>query len=79
MDGPGNAAVMHPHTPATPGMPTEPEPIAQVNTGMRVFDANPKVEEALKERGRLWHREAFYSCSRSRGVAASSGAGTGPP
>jgi isoleucyl-tRNA synthetase len=27
--------------------------------GMRVFDANPKVEEALKERGRLWHREAF--------------------
>ena len=27
--------------------------------GLRVFDANPKVEEALKERGRLWHREAF--------------------
>ena len=27
--------------------------------GQRVFDANPKVEEALKERGRLWHREAF--------------------
>jgi isoleucyl-tRNA synthetase len=27
--------------------------------GMRVFDANPKVEEALKERGRLWHREPF--------------------
>jgi isoleucyl-tRNA synthetase len=27
--------------------------------GMRVFDANPKVEEALKERKRLWHREAF--------------------
>jgi isoleucyl-tRNA synthetase len=27
--------------------------------GMRVFDANPKVEAALKERGRLWHREAF--------------------
>ena len=26
---------------------------------MRVFDANPKVEEALKERGRLWHRESF--------------------
>jgi isoleucyl-tRNA synthetase len=24
-----------------------------------VFDANPKVEEALKERGRLWHRESF--------------------
>jgi isoleucyl-tRNA synthetase len=27
--------------------------------GLRVFDANPKVEEALKQRGRLWHREAF--------------------
>ena len=27
--------------------------------GMRVFDANPKVEEALKERGRLWHRKSF--------------------
>ena len=25
--------------------------------GQRVFDANPKIEEALKERGRLWHRE----------------------
>ena len=27
--------------------------------GQRVFDANPRVEEALKERGRLWHRETF--------------------
>ena len=27
--------------------------------GQRVFDANPKVEEALHERGRLWHRESF--------------------
>jgi isoleucyl-tRNA synthetase len=27
--------------------------------GMRVFDANPKVEEALHARGRLWHRESF--------------------
>jgi isoleucyl-tRNA synthetase len=27
--------------------------------GQRVFDANPNVEEALKERGKLWHREAF--------------------
>jgi isoleucyl-tRNA synthetase len=27
--------------------------------GMRVFDANPKIEQALKERGRLWHRESF--------------------
>ena len=29
--------------------------------GMRVFDANPRVEEALKERGRLWHREAVLA------------------
>ena len=27
--------------------------------GQRVFDANPKIERALKERGRLWHRHAF--------------------
>src|SRR5438876_5059063 len=27
--------------------------------GMRVFDANPEVEAALKERGRLWHRDTF--------------------
>ena len=27
--------------------------------GQRVFDANPKIEDALRERGRLWHREAF--------------------
>jgi isoleucyl-tRNA synthetase len=27
--------------------------------GQRVFDANPNVENALKERGRLWHRETF--------------------
>src|SRR6185295_7605508 len=27
--------------------------------GLRVFDANPKVEQALHERGRLWHRETF--------------------
>src|SRR6476619_2289953 len=27
--------------------------------GQRVFDANPKVADALKERGRLWHRESF--------------------
>jgi len=27
--------------------------------GQRVFDANPKIEAALKERGRLWHRENF--------------------
>jgi isoleucyl-tRNA synthetase len=27
--------------------------------GLRVFDANPKVEQALHERGRLWHRQTF--------------------
>ena len=27
--------------------------------GQRVFDANPNVEQALKERSRLWHRESF--------------------
>jgi isoleucyl-tRNA synthetase len=27
--------------------------------GQRVFDANPHVAEALKERGKLWHRESF--------------------
>ena len=27
--------------------------------GMRVFDANPEIEKALQERGRLWHREHF--------------------
>ncbi len=28
-------------------------------SGLRVFDANPRVEEALASRGRLWHRENF--------------------
>ena len=27
--------------------------------GQRVFDANPSIEAALAERGRLWHRETF--------------------
>jgi isoleucyl-tRNA synthetase len=27
--------------------------------GQRVFDANPRVVEALEERGTLWHRESF--------------------
>jgi isoleucyl-tRNA synthetase len=31
----------------------------QLFGGQRVFDANPKVEQALAERGRLWHRETF--------------------
>ena len=28
--------------------------------GTRVFDANPDVEQALLDRGRLWHREPFH-------------------
>src|SRR4029078_8573941 len=31
----------------------------QLFGGQRVFDANPAIEEALRERGRLWHRESF--------------------
>src|SRR5262249_38460857 len=27
--------------------------------GQRVFDANPRIEDALKERSRLWHRSDF--------------------
>jgi isoleucyl-tRNA synthetase len=27
--------------------------------GLRVFDANPKIEEALRQRGHLWHRESL--------------------
>ena len=27
--------------------------------GQRVFDANPRIEDALHERGRLWHRQTF--------------------
>jgi isoleucyl-tRNA synthetase len=27
--------------------------------GVRVFDANPRIEEALTAKGRLWHRETF--------------------
>src|SRR3954467_5726630 len=27
--------------------------------GQRVFDSNPRVVDALNERGRLWHRESF--------------------
>jgi isoleucyl-tRNA synthetase len=27
--------------------------------GVRVFDANPRIEEALAANGRLWHRETF--------------------
>ncbi len=34
-------------------------PTVELFGGQRVFDANPAVEEALKERKRLWHRQTF--------------------
>ncbi|HET9263465.1 MAG TPA: isoleucine--tRNA ligase [Vicinamibacterales bacterium] len=34
-------------------------PTVELFGGQRVFDANPRIEEALKDRGRLWHRETF--------------------
>src|SRR5262245_33348069 len=33
--------------------------VVELFGGQRVFDANPNVEQALKERGRLWHRQSF--------------------
>ena len=38
--------------------------------GLQVFDANPKVEAALQERGRLWHRDDVRALSiRTAGAA----------
>ena len=37
--------------------------------GQRVFDANPHVEQALKERARLWHRETSRTSTRTAGAA----------
>ena len=37
--------------------------------GQKVFDANPRIEEALKERARLWHRQDFAHSSRIAGDA----------
>jgi isoleucyl-tRNA synthetase len=37
--------------------------------GLQVFDANPKVEAALAERGRLWHRETTTTSTRTAGGA----------
>ena len=34
-------------------------PTVELFGGQRVFDANPRIEEALHERKRLWHRETF--------------------
>ncbi len=35
------------------------DPTVGIVGGLKVFDANPVVEQALAERGRLWHREDF--------------------
>jgi len=35
------------------------DPSVGVVGGLKVFDANPAVEQALADRGRLWHREDF--------------------
>ena len=35
------------------------DPAVGIVGGMKVFEANPAVEQALAERGRLWHREDF--------------------
>ncbi len=35
----GECRDLQPHTPPTPGMPTEPDPLAQVNVGMQVIDS----------------------------------------
>ncbi|MDQ3070530.1 MAG: isoleucine--tRNA ligase [Acidobacteriota bacterium] len=35
------------------------DPAVGIVGGLKVFDANPAVEQALSDRGRLWHREDF--------------------
>ena len=35
------------------------DPSVGVAGGLKVFEANPVIEQALRERGRLWHREDF--------------------
>jgi isoleucyl-tRNA synthetase len=35
------------------------DPSVAIVGGLKVFDANPVVEQALADRGRLWHREDF--------------------
>ena len=37
--------------------------------GERVFDANPRVEAALDEAGRLWHRDTVTTPTRTVGAA----------
>ena len=37
--------------------------------GLQVLDGNPKIEAALAERGRLWHREDYDHRTRTAGAA----------
>jgi isoleucyl-tRNA synthetase len=48
---------LEPYAPILPNGTFDPS-LAIVG-GLKVFDANPVVEQALAERGRLWHREDF--------------------
>ncbi|HEX6323065.1 MAG TPA: isoleucine--tRNA ligase, partial [Vicinamibacterales bacterium] len=48
---------LEPYAPILPNGTFDPS--VGVVGGMKVFEANPAVEQALAERGRLWHREDF--------------------
>ncbi|MDQ3171003.1 MAG: isoleucine--tRNA ligase [Acidobacteriota bacterium] len=48
---------LEPYAPILPNGTFDPE--VGIVGGLKVFDANPVVEQALAERGRLWHREDF--------------------
>jgi isoleucyl-tRNA synthetase len=48
---------LEPYAPILPNGTFDPS--VGIVGGMKVFDANPAVEQALSERGRLWHREDF--------------------
>ena len=56
------------YAPVGPGGRFAPD--VELFAGQRVFDANPRVEEALAARGRLWHRDvvehAYPHCWRCR-------------
>ena len=48
---------LEPYAPILPNGTFDPS--VGIVGGLKVFDANPVVEQALAERGRLWHREDF--------------------
>ena len=48
---------LEPYAPILPNGTFDPS--VGIVGGLKVFDANPAVEQALAERGRLWHREDF--------------------